>query len=175
MEIYPGRYEAWVTLRDETKVFLRPVKATDGPLLLELFKKLSPSSVSLRFLFPLPHLGEKMVYQFTHVDYKKDFGLVALVDDGNFSAIIGVGRYAYDSESERPELAVVVRDDWQGKGLGTILLLRVVNIGRENGFSRFGALIDPQNHIIMNIFRRLGYDYKIYRRELDAYFIEIRT
>jgi len=86
-----------------------------------------------------------------------------------------VGRYAYDSESERPELAVAVRDDWQGKGLGSILLLSVVNIGRENGFSRFGALINPQNQIIMNIFKRLGYDYKIYRREQEAYFIEIQA
>ena len=111
----------------------------------------------------------------THVDYKKEFGLVALINNGNASAIIGVGRYEYDLESERPELAVVVRDDWQGKGLGSILLLRVVNIGRENGFSRFGALIAPQNQVIMNIFKRLGYDYNIYRREQEAYFIEIQA
>jgi len=175
MEVYPSRYEAWVILRDGTKVFFRPVKATDGPFLLELFKKLSPLSISLRFLFPLDDLSEKTVYQFTHVDYKKDFGLAAFVDNGDSGAIIGVGRYAYDPENERPELAVVVRDDWQGKGLGTLLLLRVVNIGRENGFSRFGALIDSQNRVIMSIFRRLGYDYKIYRREQDAYFIEIRA
>src|SRR5512139_1396154 len=111
VETYPSRYEAWVTLRDETKVFLRPVKTTDGPLLLKLFKKLSPSSVYLRFLSPMHNLPENLVYQFTHIDYKKDFGLVALMNIGNSSAIIGVGRYAYYPERERPELAVVVRDD----------------------------------------------------------------
>jgi acetyltransferase len=94
METYPSRYEAWVTLRDETKVFLRPVKTTDGPLLLELFKELSPSSVYLRFLSPMHTLPENLVYQFTHIDYKKDFGLVALTNIGNSSVIIGVGRYA---------------------------------------------------------------------------------
>jgi len=175
MEIYPTRYEAWVTLRDEAKVFLRPVKATDGSLLLELFKKLSPSSVYLRFLSPIHNLPENLVYQFTHVDYEKDFGLAALINIGNSSAIIGVGRYAYYQEREQPELAVVVRDDWQGKGLGSILLMRVINIGRENGFSRFGATIDPENQVILNIFKQSGYDYRIYHREQGVYYIEIQA
>ncbi len=74
-----------------------------------------------------------------------------------------------------PELAVVVRDDCQGKGLGSILLLRVINIGRENGFSRFGALVDPENGTMMNIFKRSGYDYRISRMEQGAYFIEIQA
>ena len=175
METYPSRYEAWVTLRDETKVFLRPVKTTDGPLLLKLFKKLSPSSVYLRFLSPMHNLPENLVYQFTHIDYKKDFGLVALMNIGNSNTIIGVGRYAYYPEREQPELAVVVRDDWQGKGLGSILLMRVINIGRENGFSRFGATIDPENQTIVNIFKRSGYDYMISHRERGVYYIEIQA
>jgi acetyltransferase len=175
MESYPSRYEEWVTLRDETKVFLRPVKETDGPLLVEFFKKLSPSSVFLRFLSPLHHLPENLVYQFSHVDYKKDFGLVALLNTGDSSTVIGVGRYAYYAERERPELAVVVRDDLHGKGLGSILLMKVISIGKENGFSRFGATIDPDNQTIMNIFKRSGYDWKIYHKEPGVYYIEIRA
>lgn len=175
MEPYPSRYETWVTLKDETKVFLRPVKITDGLLLLGLLKKLSPSSVYLRFLSSMPDLPENLLYRFTHVDYKRDFGLVALMNVGDSSTIIGVGRYAYNLERERPELAVVVRDDWQGKGLGSILLMKVITIGRENGFSCFEATIDPGNQIILNIFKRLGYDYKIYHKEQGVYHIEIQT
>jgi len=175
MEIYPSRYEMPVNLRDETEVFLRPVKKTDAPLLLELFDKLSPSSVRLRFLSLLHSLPDDLVRQFTHVDYKKSFGLVALSDKENSRPVIGVARYAYDSERELPELAVVVRDDWQGKGLGSILLSRVIDIGRENGFSRFEATINPQNKTIMNIFRHIGVDYKIWRREQEAYIIEIQV
>ena len=93
MEIYPSRYEVSVSLRDETKVFLRPVKATDGPLLLELFNKLSPPSGGPRFLYSLHNMPEKLVYQFTPVDYKKDFGLVALTNIGNSDAVVGVGRF----------------------------------------------------------------------------------
>jgi acetyltransferase len=175
MEIYPSRYEGSFDLRGETKVFLRPVKATDGPFLLDLFKNLSQSSVRLRFLSLLENLLEKLVYRFIHVDYKKAFGLVAVTLIWNAEAVIGVGRYAYDAESQPPELAVVVRHDWQGKGLGSIFLGRVINIRRENGFSRFQALIDSQNHTIMNIIKRSGYDYKICHEEQGAYLIEIQA
>jgi acetyltransferase len=93
MEIYPSRYEVSVSLRDETKVFLRPVKATDGPLLLELFNKLSPSSGRPRFLYPLHNMPEKLVCQFSPVDYKKDFGLVAITNIRNSDTVVGVGRF----------------------------------------------------------------------------------
>ena len=95
MELYPSRYEEWVDLRNGRKVFLRPVKEMDGPLLVELFGEMSLSSVRLRFLSPLHQLPEQLVYRFTHVDYRKDFGLAALIDE-NSGPIIGVARYAYD-------------------------------------------------------------------------------
>ena len=53
--------------------------------------------------------------------------------------------------------------------------MRVINIGKENGFSRFGATIDPENQTIMNIFKRSGYGYKISRREQGVYYIEIQA
>jgi acetyltransferase len=173
MELYPSRYEEWVDLRNGRKVFLRPVRETDGPLLVKLFEEMSSSSVRLRFLSPLHHLPEQLVYRFTHVEYGKDFGLVALINE-NFGPIIGVARYAYDLQSEMPEFAVAVRDDWQGNGLGSILFMRVIKVGREHGYSRFVALVDPQNWTMINIFKRSGYDYKISRMEQDAYFIEIQ-
>jgi acetyltransferase len=173
MELYPSRYEEWVDLRNGRKVFLRPVRETDGPLLVKLFEEMSSSSVRLRFLSPLHHLPEQLVYRFTHVEYGKDFGLVALINE-NFGPIIGVARYAYDLQSEMPEFAVAVRDDWQGNGLGSILFMRVIKVGREHGYSRFVALVDPQNRTMINIFKRSGYDYKISRMEQDAYFIEIQ-
>jgi acetyltransferase len=136
--LYPSRYEEWVDLRNGRKVFLRPVKETDGPLLVELFEEMSVLSVRLRFLSPLHHLPEQLVYRFTHVDYRKDFGLAALINE-NSGPIIGVVRYAYDPQSEMLELAVAVRDDWQRNGLGSRLLIRVVKVSTEHGYSRFGA------------------------------------
>ena len=174
MELYPSRYEEWVGLRNGRKVFLRLVKETDGPLLVELFGEMSLSSVRLRFLSPLHQLPEQLVYRFTHVDYRKDFGLAALINE-NAGPIIGVARYAYDPESGMPELAVAVRDDWQRNGVGSILFIKVIEVGREHGYSRFGAWVNPQNRTMMNIFKRSGYDYKISRMEPEAYFVEIHA
>ncbi len=174
MELYLSRYEEQVDLRNGRKVFLRAVKQTDGPLLVKLFDEMSPSSVRLRFLSPLPHLPDQLVYRFTHLDYRKDFGLAALINE-NFGPIIGVARYAYDPETDMPELAVAVRDDWQGYGLGTLLFIRVIKVGKENGYSRFSALVDPGNRTMMNIVKRSGYDYRISRVEQGAYCIEIQA
>ena len=174
MEPYPSRYEEWVELKNGRKVFLRPVKEADGPLLVDLFNKLSPSSVHLRFLSPLPQLPDQLVYRFTHLDYVKDFGLVALIDE-NAGPIVGVARYAYDPETGMPELAFAVRDDWQGNGLGSIFLARVIKVGKENGYSRFSAMVDPQNRTMMHLFKRSGYGIKVIRMEQGACFLEIQA
>jgi RimJ/RimL family protein N-acetyltransferase len=174
MESYPRRYEEWIELKNGRKVFLRPVKETDGPLLVDLFNKMSPSSVHLRFLSPLPQLPDQLVYRFTHLDYVKEFGLAALINEDS-GPIIGVARYAYDPETGMPELAIAVRDDWQGNGLGTIFLTRVINVGKENGYSRFSALVDPQNRTMMHLFKRSGYGTEVIRMEQGAYFLEIQT
>jgi acetyltransferase len=174
MDLYPSGYQEWVDLRNGRKVFLRPVKETDGPLLVELFEGMSLVSVRLRFLSPLQHLPKQLVYRFTHLDYKEDFGLAALIDE-NSGPMIGVARYAYDPQIKMPELAFAVRDAWQGNGLGSILLIRIIKAGREHGYSRFGALVDPQNRTMINIFKRSGYDCKISRMEQGAYSIEIQT
>ncbi len=99
--------------------------------------------------------------------------MAALINE-NSGPIIGVARYACDPQSEMPEFAVAVRDDWQGNGLGSILFIRVIKAGREHGYLRFGALVDPQNRTMMNIFKRSGYVHKISRMEQGTYFIEVK-
>lgn len=156
-EGYPGRYEGWITLRNGRNIFLRPVLPTDGPLLIDLFNKLSPQSIYLRFLSNLHSLPEEWVHRFTHVDYKKDFALLALVHEEGKEAVIAVGRYALNPHNDKTDLAVAVRDDWQHFGLGKALLARIVDIGRTNGISRFESLIAPHNEVIKSLLMNLGY------------------
>jgi acetyltransferase len=155
--IYPQEHEGWLTLKDGRKIFTRPVLPTDGPLLVDLFNKLSPQSVYLRFLSNLPSLPENWVYRFTHVDYKMDFALLGLVQEDGKDAVIAVGRYAYDVHTHLTDLAVAVRDDWQHLGLGKSLLAKIVDIGKTNGISIFESLIAPQNEVIKAILTDLGY------------------
>lgn len=157
-ENYPVQYESNLTLKDGSVVFLRPIKATDGDLIIDLVEKLSSNSKYLRFLRFLDSLSENLLYQLIHVNYTSGFALVATINEGGKEKIIAVARYAYSAEDNNTELAVTVRDDWQHRGLGRLLLEKIIEIGKEHGISRYVALISPQNKIIINTLIKLGYD-----------------
>jgi GNAT superfamily N-acetyltransferase len=153
---YPREYEEWIVLRNGTKVFLRPIKPTDGDLLVNLFNKLSPHSIYLRFLFYLRALPEEWVYRFTHVNYRSDFALAGVINEGAGESCIAVARYHYNPLSERTDLAIAVRDDLQNLGLGSIMLSKLVGIAIKNGILHFEGTLDLQNAISMKIFNKLG-------------------
>jgi GNAT superfamily N-acetyltransferase len=159
---YPAQYESWLTLKNGREVFLRPVRETDEPLILDLFSRLSADSIYLRFLRPLHYLSQEMLHHFTHLNYSSSFALAALVDETErdverANAIISIARYAYDPDEQMTELAIAVRDDWQHVGLGKPLLKRIVDIGKEHGITRFSGMLVPQNRIIIQILTDLGY------------------
>ena len=159
-EGYPPQYESWLTLKNGREVFLRPILRTDEHLIVDLFNKMSPQSVYLRFLRKLHALPEDMIYRFTHINYDSEFALVAVIKEDGKDAIIGVGRYAYDSHENLTDFGVAVRDDWQHLGLGKALLVKIFDIGKEHGISRFVTMMDPQNNIMRQILLELGYDVK---------------
>ncbi|QTA80979.1 GNAT domain-containing protein [Desulfonema limicola] len=154
---YPRQYESWLKLKNGKEVFLRPIMETDGNLIIDLFNKMSPQSIYLRFLRNLDALTENMISHFTHVDYNKEFALAAVVKECGKDAVIAVGRYGYDPDENTTDLAVAVRDDWQNAGLGKPLLMKVVNIAKEHGISHFTGMMDPQNMIIRKVLQELGF------------------
>ncbi len=158
-----SRYESHITAGNGRDVFIRPIREDDGPLLNDLFNKLSPESRYFRFLSSREFLPEALIYQFTHLDYYKNFALAAQIDEEGRRAIIGVGRYGYDYFQKRTDFAIAVRDDWQRLGLGMILLEKLFAIGKEHGITRFSAEIDPQNMGIKRLMTKMGYDMKYTR------------
>lgn len=157
---YPSIYEGVITLKDGRTVFNRPILHTDGPLLADLFEKLSPQSRYQRFLVTLKSLSEDMLYNFTHVDYETRCAIVAVIKEERKDTAIAVARYAYDPVEDIADLGVAVRDDWQQLGLGKQLLKKIIQIGRDHGLTRFAAVAEPQNLAIRHIFSDLGYDCK---------------
>jgi acetyltransferase len=155
-----SRYESHVTAGNGRDVFIRPILEDDGPLLNDLFNRLSPESRYFRFLSSREFLPEALIYQFTHLDYYRNFALAAQIDEEGRRAIIGVGRYGYDYFQKRTDFAIAVRDDWQRLGLGRILLEKLFAVGKEHGISRFTAEIDPQNTAIKQLIVKMGYDMK---------------
>lgn len=166
------QYASRLTLKNGREVFLRPILQTDGPLLVDLFNKLSSQSIYLRFLSPLHALPEDLIHHFTHIDYHNDFALVAVIEEDGKDAIIAVGRYAYDPQDHYTDLAIAVRDDWQHVGLGKSLLAKTVAIGKEHGITRFVSVISPENHIIRQVLRNLGYEVK-YSKDRGVDHVEI--
>ncbi|MBN2570236.1 MAG: GNAT family N-acetyltransferase [Deltaproteobacteria bacterium] len=171
-EGYPSQYESKLTLKNGGEVFLRPIRDTDGPLLVELFNMLSSQSVYFRFLRPLHALSEDMLYHFTNVNYDSAFALVAVIEEDGEDAIIAVGRYAFDPRENVTDFSVAVRDDWQHLGLGKLLLKKIITIGKEHGIPRFVSMIHSENDAIKKTLRNLGYEVK-YSLRSGSIFVEL--
>jgi len=156
---YPGEYEAWFTVKDGRRVFIRPIKPADQELLLDLFQRLSDHSIQMRFLGHLPGLSPELLDYLTIVNYVSDFAIVAMVVEKKEDHIIAVCRYHSDSQTNSTELAVAVRDDWQGMGLGKEMVRRLLTIARDNGIRRIEAVVDPSNAAFRKLLNALGSPY----------------
>ena len=146
---------ARVALRDGSHVRIRQGHRSDAQRLLRAFRRLSPESRYRRFLAPMPELNESMVAYLTEIDHHDHEAMVAIderTDEG-----VGVARYVRDPQRpEAAEVAVTVIDDWQGRGLGTVLLDVISARAREEGIRSFTALLLAANHEMLDLFGQLG-------------------
>jgi acyl-CoA synthetase (NDP forming)/RimJ/RimL family protein N-acetyltransferase len=156
----PAHWEADVVLADGGTVRLRPIHPADGPALVALHSRLSERTRYLRFFGPYPTMPERDVHRFTHVDYDNRVALVATLGED----VIAVGRYdRLDGNSA--EVAFVVQDDQQGRGISSILLEHLAAAARERGIHRFEAEVLAENAQMVRVFRQAGYTVS---RELDS-------
>jgi RimJ/RimL family protein N-acetyltransferase len=145
-----------VRLRDGTVVQVRPIEPKDAARLVRFHDALSPESVRLRFFTVHPHLSEGETVRFTTVDHHDREALVALVDDD----IIGVGRYERLQGTDEAEVAFVVGDSWQGRGVGSTLLQGLAERARTQGICRFVAQTLAHNHPMLAVFAHSGFPMK---------------
>ena len=139
-------------LRDGRMCHIRPIRPEDRDALATFHEGLSPETVYYRFFAPYPRLTDKDLARFTQVDYDDRAALVALVA----GLIIGVGRYDRIDRAEA-EVAFVISDYHQGRGLGSILLEHIAVAARERGITRFVAEVLPSNRRMLATFEEAGY------------------
>ncbi len=152
---YPQHREADVVLRDGSTVHVRPSRPDDAPAVHELLQDLSEESTWLRFFSGFPNL-EAAARWATEVDYRERYGLVATV--GHDGKVVGhAGWEREGNRSERAEVAFVVADRMQGRGLGTILLGQLAETATEAGVAVFVAEVLPENHRMVGVFRDSGF------------------
>ena len=153
---YPSKYSRTSTLRDGTEVLIRPIKPEDAELEREFIVGLSDESSFYRF-FSVPHdPSPEMIRALCNVDYEKQMALVAETRQGQRKFFAGVARIMESTEN-RAEMAVVVGDDFQGKGLAVQLMTLLLDFARDRKFASVYALILPENTAMINLARKIGF------------------
>ncbi|MGO9341552.1 MAG: GNAT family N-acetyltransferase [Acidimicrobiales bacterium] len=152
-----------VLLTDGSTAHVRDIRPTDAEELRAFHASLSFRSIVLRFFGPHPHLSDKEVERFTNVDGADRVALV--VERGGH--MVAVARYDRSPGSDEAEVAFVVQDEYQGRGLGTVLLEHLASIARRHGIRRFIADTLSDNHRMLSVFREAGFARK-YSRESEV-------
>ena len=155
--IYPAELETYAAFKDGVEVFFRPIKPTDEAMMQELFYSLSEDSIYYRFFHRIQVMPHKKVQRFTTIDYQKDMAIVGLVEENGREKIIAVGRYALEPKSNMAETALLVQDDWQGKGLGTWLLKYLIQIAKSRKIAGFKAQVMADNRAPLHMAHKTGY------------------
>ena len=154
---YPRHWEADVLLRDGQAAHLRPITPDDRELLVEFYEQVSAESKYMRFFAPMPNLSERDVKRFTEVDHHERVAFVLTVAQ----KMIAVGRFdTLPHEAGEPvvaEVAFLVQDAHQGRGIAQLLLEHLAQAGRERGVDKFEAEVLPENVRMIQIFREAGY------------------
>ena len=126
-------------------------------MMQELFYSLSEESIYYRFFHLTQVMPHKKVQRFTTIDYQRDMAIVGLVEEDGREKIIAVGRYALESESNMAEVALLVQDDWQGKGIGTWLLKYLIQIAKSRKIAGFKAQVLADNRAPLHMVHKIGY------------------
>ncbi len=168
---YPRDWETDALLSDGSTVRIRPIRPDDRERLVQFHGRQSPQSIYFRYFSPHPRLSSKELDHLTHLDYRTRMAFVAIVAD----QLVGVARYegwvkegalhadaaeALEAGELDAEVSFFVDDDFQGRGLGTLLLEYLAAAGRYQGLRGFDALVLPENYGMLRVFRRAGFEVK---------------
>lgn len=159
---YPRQYVGTHTLHNGEEVTIRPIRPEDEPKLVTFHEQLSERSVYLRYA-NLMQIEQRVAHErlarICFIDYDREMALVAErpVENGE-DEIIGVGRLTQQPGRNEAEFAMLVIDEYQGEGIGTELLRRLVRVGKDEALDRITADILQQNHAMQRVCEKLGFD-----------------
>jgi acetyltransferase len=162
---YPSRYVTPWTMKDGTAVTIRPIRPEDEPAMVKFHETLSERSVYLRY-FHLMNLEQRVTHErltrICFIDYDREMALVAerRNPESGDPEILAVGRMTKVLGTNEGEVAVLVSDQWQGRGLGRELLSRLLVVGADEKLSKLTADILPDNRDVMRICEKLGFSLK---------------
>ena len=173
---YPQRFEQLWPLRGGGEYIIRPIHPDDADMLQDLMKRLTPEARYFRFVSNMAELPPGMLSRFTLIDYDREMALCAVVEEESISdsgekltkeKIIGVSRYITNPDQASCEFSLVVDGAYGGQGVGTRLMLSIMDVAREKGLREIIGLVLTQNNGMLKLMRSLGFEVKAYAEDPD--------
>lgn len=159
---YPAQYITRWRLKDGTTVVIRPIRPEDEPLMVQFHQTLSERSVYYRYFTPLrleQRVAHERLARLCFIDYDREMALVVAREDEKSGPreILGIGRLSKFHGRNEAEFALTIGDQWQNQGLGTELLKRLIQVGRDEHLDRITATILPHNREMQHVCRKAGF------------------
>jgi RimJ/RimL family protein N-acetyltransferase len=169
---YPEHFETVRTTRRGLRISLRPVKVTDEPLLKDFFYSLSENSMYRRFIQMRKDMPHERLQDFVVIDYTKEMVILAVEESQNKETVVGLGQYGINENTHTAEVALVVRDDHQGKGVGWEVLSYLTYLAKRQGLHGFTAEVLVENTQMLRLFEAMGFDTNR-RSDGDVYLLKM--
>jgi acetyltransferase len=146
---YPTRYITKRKQKTGEEIILRPIRPEDESLLVELFETFSQQTMRLRFFQVVKDVSHQTLARYCNIDYDREMAIVAEQLERKKCQITGMARLIIEPDAERGEVAVIIGDPWQNKGLGSIMLDYLIEIGKDMGLKKvFGEILTSNEKMI---------------------------
>ena len=173
---YPSDQETEWPMRDGNRYKIRPLHPHDAEMLQTLVRNLSPESRYFRFISSMRELPERMLARFTLIDYDREMAMVAMYPErtanpeGGFTVnekIIAVSRYVTNPDKSSCEFSLLVADEFNGQGLGSRMMLSIIDVARSKGLTSIEGLVLAKNAGMLKLMRSLDFKIQIYEEDPD--------
>lgn len=154
---YPAQLASTIQLTDGTDVTIRPIRPEDAEIEHAFVRNLSPEAKYFRFMRRLQELTPEMLIRFTQIDYDRELALIAVVSENGTDEQIAVGRYSMLPDGRSCEFALVVADEWRRMGIGSTIMVRLMESARNRGFRSMEGLVLAENKPMLDLSRHFGF------------------
>ncbi|MGC8990927.1 MAG: GNAT family N-acetyltransferase, partial [Verrucomicrobiia bacterium] len=155
--VAPKEQRSTYVLEDGTQINFRPIHPTDEPRMRDLFYALSQQTIYYRFMSHKRWVKRTEIQEFVYVDHRNEVTIVGTLPEAHGEDIIAVGSYYLDPKTNLAEVAFVVHDKWQNRGIGTYLLRYLGRIARRNGIRGFTAEVLLDNKPMQAVFAKSNF------------------
>jgi acetyltransferase len=155
---YPSQWQRHLKTKDGWRIFVRPIRPEDEPLIHEFLRHVTSRDLRLRFFAPIKEFSHEFIARLTQLDYARAMAFVAF--DEATKEMVGVVRIHSDSIYKNGEYAILLRSDLKGRGLGWALMQLIIEYARSEGLKAISGDVLQENTVMLEMCRELGFEAK---------------